>query len=197
MYDAPELFKKEREREMKLLSTQKVFDLVKTGVPKLLAEFLVLNPTAVNARDETGATPLIVAASRNRKEMIKILLDSGADQTICSNQGNNAFLTTVISGGNTEIMQLLYDRYPGNKKELIDYQRPTDGNTALHLSVKGNCPPAVIFLESKNANAEIKNNDLLTPSELDAKLQRHVFEKSHSSLINNSMGFGSLPLSVH
>ena len=60
----------------------------------------------VNATDEKGRSPLILAASRGRLDLCQFLLAKGADPSIRDHEGNDA-LAMAQTKGQTEIAALL------------------------------------------------------------------------------------------
>lgn len=60
----------------------------------------------VNATDEKGRSPLILAASRGRLDLCQFLLEKGADPSIRDHEGNDA-LAMAQTKGQTEIAALL------------------------------------------------------------------------------------------
>lgn len=62
----------------------------------------------LNARDASGATPLILAAARNKVEVIRILLGAGADPTLADSNGMDA-LAHASASGCSEAVALLVE----------------------------------------------------------------------------------------
>lgn len=60
----------------------------------------------INATDEKGRSPLILAASRGRLDLCQLLLEEGADPGIRDNDGNDAFALARLRG-QAEIAALL------------------------------------------------------------------------------------------
>ncbi len=60
----------------------------------------------VNARDDKGRSPLILAASRGHLETCRILLEAGADPRALDNNGNDA-LSMALKLGQSELVMLL------------------------------------------------------------------------------------------
>ena len=60
----------------------------------------------VNARDDRGRTPLILAASRGHIETCRILLDAGADLRALDNDGHDA-LSVALQFGQSDLVMLL------------------------------------------------------------------------------------------
>ena len=52
----------------------------------------------VNARDEKGMTPLMLAAHRNKASICRLLLDAGADRHSLDSLGRNALAIAMASG---------------------------------------------------------------------------------------------------
>lgn len=73
-----------------------------------LAEILLRHGAKINARSKTGKTPLLLAGSRHdaKPEMIRMLLNSGADPNLVDDQKNHLLLSrTIVS--NPELLDLL------------------------------------------------------------------------------------------
>ena len=60
----------------------------------------------INRRNETGLTPLILAAMKNHKELVQLLVDRGADANARNSKGETA-LTLAARDGHPEIAQTL------------------------------------------------------------------------------------------
>lgn len=60
----------------------------------------------LNARDEKGLTPLMLAARRNKASICRLLLDAGADSQSLDPLGRNA-LAIAIASGSTEAVAVL------------------------------------------------------------------------------------------
>lgn len=60
----------------------------------------------LDARDGSGATPLILAAGKRRRGAVRLLLDAGADPTLADERGMDA-LAHAVKGGCLETVALL------------------------------------------------------------------------------------------
>ena len=60
----------------------------------------------LNARDGGGLTPLMLAASKNRASVCSLLVEAGADPSLCDPSGRNA-LALAIAAGAEEAVEIL------------------------------------------------------------------------------------------
>ena len=114
-----------------------------------------------NIRNLDGKTPLYLAAATGKKSALELLLENNGNPNIEDNQGHTP-LTASIKDSN--VVELLLDN-----GAQIDYQVPSDGNTALHLAVDSNQQQTIEVLLSKEANPNIKNDKGETPLHLAVK----------------------------
>lgn len=63
-----------------------------------LAMFLVEQGSPIDARDDTQATPLVLAASAGRQEIVELLLKKGADVNVQTDQGHSALQYAASKG---------------------------------------------------------------------------------------------------
>lgn len=63
----------------------------------------------VNARDEDGQTPLIVAAATNQEDLLGLLVDLGADVNLQNNEGEVA-IVQAIANNHPNISRILFER---------------------------------------------------------------------------------------
>jgi ankyrin repeat protein len=64
----------------------------------------------IDAKKPDGATALIVAAANGKKDVVKALIDKGADVNITDNHGRTPMMIANIQGYLTTA-QLFFDRY--------------------------------------------------------------------------------------
>ncbi|KAM0438673.1 hypothetical protein ACHAPT_001429 [Fusarium lateritium] len=87
-----------------------------------------------NVKDESGNTPLMVAASNSRVEIVKQLLATGVDPNIQNGDGQTALFNAArswFSKGAAEVMRALVE-VPGINADLADKM----GRTALSLAAE-------------------------------------------------------------
>jgi ankyrin repeat protein len=92
-----------------------------TGV---VAEWLRLN-SDVNYRDESGFTPLMLAA-RSTAEITKMILAAGADPNELDEDGYTA-LALAMQAGNTAVVELLRAVTESDLREAAEAGRPVTG----------------------------------------------------------------------
>lgn len=147
------------------------------------SEILSKEVINLDIQNKTGNTLLHTAISWGNKDMLKLLLDNGADSNIQNNDGNtaffyennkeilllflkneadvniannegiNAFQRAVIEG--IEEVVNLYLKY-GNAK--VNAKNPKTGNTALLYAIYHNHSAVMTILTDYNANPIIANN---------------------------------------
>ncbi len=84
-----------------------------------LLKSLIDNGISINKQNAlTGATALIIAASKGYKEAVDHLLAHGADCTLKLKDGNSA-LTLAAQAGHKEIVFTLLDKWPSESKNQI------------------------------------------------------------------------------
>ncbi|USP80657.1 uncharacterized protein yc1106_07931 [Curvularia clavata] len=99
-------------------------------------------PEALEKRSTSGMTPLHIAFALHRVEMVKILLEVGADQTTRNNDGNN-IIHSMLDGYNTT------ESTPGILRELLGlidarllpslfFERTQNAATPLACWIHGN-----------------------------------------------------------
>ena len=73
-----------------------------------IVRFLLDNKADVNATNNYGTTPLIYACRRGHIDIVRILIESGADYIICDKKGKSA-IDHARKKHNTECVDYLND----------------------------------------------------------------------------------------
>lgn len=125
------------------------------------ARKLIERGADVNQTDNRGNSLLIVAAADGHGEMVKLLLDAGADLTAVDSSMQATALHAAAYLGHPQVMQILVD-YGID----LDAQGPYNGYTALHDAVWQNNVEGVRILKIAGANTNIKGDNNKTPLDL-------------------------------
>nr|CAI5865967.1 unnamed protein product [Callosobruchus analis] len=160
-----------------------------------LVTYLIDLGTPINPADDTDSTPLILASSAGRSEIVRMILERCDDVNHKTSQGHSA-LQYAASKGWTEICKYLLDNgadiniadergstplhraaSKGNMTvlslfltdhadELNINIRDFYGNTPLHLACEEDRQEEATLLVEHGADIEIKNRDQQTPLDL-------------------------------
>jgi ankyrin repeat protein len=104
-----------------------------------------------------GRTALIRAAQMDDLEMVKLLVEAGANVDGQDNLGINAFMCACW---NSSVDVVKYLRAAGSWMHLSD----KDGMTALHIaSVRDNTPVMKLLLEWRVFDVDVRSSDGKTP----------------------------------
>ena len=82
-------------------------------------DYLIQSGADIDHRDQNGNTPLIWSALCGPIQVVKSLIDAGADPKIANNAGEYPLGAAVISESDRDIMDALY-------KHTISYEKPAD-----------------------------------------------------------------------
>lgn len=103
-----------------------------------------------NCRNEAGVTGLMIAADRGYDEIIKILLESGADVNAKDHSGITALMTAACSGKESCVKTLLE---AGADVQIL----ANDDSSALMYGVLSGKPGVVKMLLDAGANTNVIN----------------------------------------
>jgi ankyrin repeat protein len=121
---------------------------------------LIQQGVNVNELDANGDAPLVMAAYMGLTEIVRLLLEAGADVTAVDPEMKATALHAAAYAGRTEAAKLLIQY-----KVEIDKQGPYNGYTALHDAIwQGHIETAKVILAA-GANLNLKNHQGQTPLE--------------------------------
>ena len=101
--------------------------------------------------DKSGDTPLIIASRLGKFNIVKLLLDSGANKYVKNNEGYTA-LRTAIADNQYKIVELLLD-----DKNIEEILKTDEGLTPLLLASELGRKQIVELLIKRGANTKAKN----------------------------------------
>ncbi|CAK8693157.1 unnamed protein product [Clavelina lepadiformis] len=115
----------------------------------------------VNEKNQVGLSPLLLAVERNQRDMVDLLLRSGADVATSNQNRENVFHLSIKSA---EMMGLLVNRLSRDQvRELVNAKGGRLGQTPLHLaSDAGNIATILILLNNGASITEQENSGGLT-----------------------------------
>jgi ankyrin repeat protein len=124
----------------------------------------------INHRDELGRTALHYAIEKKNVEIVRCLVEKGADPTIHDHTGYTPFHFAAYFLTDTDVLGLLLET------GIVDINETTskEGLTALHLEIIKYNVPALRFLLSKGANPNVGDENGITPLHLVATLAKDI-----------------------
>ena len=124
----------------------------------------------LDLKDENGNTALHLAANFNSNvEIVRFLLDNGAEKKKIGQFGRNAFLCACAKNTNLEIVKLFYE----DESDLTTTDE--DGDTALHIAAYFNSSVRVVgYLLKIGSDTNKVNNFGNTPYQSASKYNKNI-----------------------
>ncbi|MBI5960936.1 MAG: ankyrin repeat domain-containing protein [Chloroflexi bacterium] len=129
---------------------------------------LIADGVNINEPDASRDIPLIMAAYKGHTEIVRLLLEAGADVTALDPGMKATALHAAAYAGHADPARLLVEFHIN-----IDQQGPYNGYTALHDAVWQNNIAVAEVLINAGANLNIKSNSGETPLEF-ARTKKHT-----------------------
>ena len=120
-------------------TTSALFSATEFGNSAAVAVLLEASGGVVDPRDESGATPLIVAAIQGQVEIIKALLDLGADANAADDQGCTALHLASLGGDKPPGMVTMLVEAGGAHVDAVN----KSGYTPLYEAIKRQAPNTI------------------------------------------------------
>lgn len=121
---------------------------------------LIQNGADVDELDANRDAPLVMAAYKGYNQIVKLLLESGADVRAVDPGMKATALHAAAYAGRTEAAKLLIEHHID-----INKQGPNNGYTALHDAIWQDNVEIVKLLLAANANLNLLSNDGKSPLE--------------------------------
>jgi ankyrin repeat protein len=125
-------------------------DAIRSGNVPILKD-LIASGIDVNERDSDGYTALNIACGCSNEDMVRVLLEQGADPNISNNLNSAPLYDCVCGTININIVRLLLDH-----KANVNAQH-RDNNTALHIAIIDTKLSNIEILLQYGANPNIIN----------------------------------------
>lgn len=132
----------------------------------------------INACNGHGETALHVASTTGRTEMVRLLLDAGANVNVTSAPETRTPLHLACGNDNVEVARLLLNCATCN----VD-ARDRDGNTPLHLTTATGNSRLVGLLVRHGADTDARNQRNLTPLQLLELETPNDFSASYANVL--------------
>jgi len=165
-----------------------LFRLLRQGTSDEVRDYFRKNPNVnANIRNENGQTPLYWACERKNLDIIRAVIERGAD---VNSAEQNAFtplhLATFL--GNVDVMKVLLEN-----GARVDVATNT-GATPLHLAAKNGNIQTVTLLLDQGADANTPDSKGQRPSQCSTKteIQTLLRDKEHPAVIKKQDSFQSL-----
>ena len=128
---------------------------------------LIAQGVDINEKDSSGDAPLVIAAYKGYDEIVRLLLEAGADVTVVDPGMKATALHAAAYAGRTEAARLLIEY-----GVEIDKQGPYNGYTALHDAVwQNNIDTARVIIDG-GADLTVKSHSGQTALEF-ARSKNH------------------------
>lgn len=137
---------------------ESVFDLAARGDTEALEARVAEEPELVNASTDAGRTPLHYAASANRVEVIRMLVEAGARLDAQDETGMTPLHAAAFWGRRDAAGALL-------EAGADLHARDHFGDTPLHAAAIRNRPGLVEYLIQQGADPGLENDEGRTPLE--------------------------------
>ncbi|KAI9207399.1 ankyrin repeat-containing domain protein [Polychytrium aggregatum] len=119
-------------------------EAARSGELKLVSAILERRKDCIDRRDNTASTPLLTAATAGVLEVVKLLVEAGADTTVRDQDQSDLFLCACTSGN------LAVVRYCADKSADL-YRCTVSDRSAVHIAVAANDASIVEFVTEKLA----------------------------------------------
>lgn len=127
-----------------------VFDASRNGDVKTLNMLYIKNPSIINTKNDSGYSPLMLAAYRGKVNAVRFLVDKV--ETVDEDSKYGTPLMAAAVKGYVEIAKILIDNNANvNSKD-------ENGTTALHYAVMFKFYEIASCLLDKNAKSNVKDN---------------------------------------
>lgn len=129
-----------------------IYTAIDSGYVNQVMQLLEQNPGLLNAKNKQAMTPLNLAASRGRVEIVEKLLEMGADASIGDSENSQPIHNAAVSGHNEVIERLLAHGVDINVQD-------DNGMTAMIFSISYARQETFEYLLESGADVQKRNNN--------------------------------------
>ena len=133
-------------------ATEPIFEAAKHGDLQMVKTILAADPSKLNAVDANKYTPLHWASMRAHWDIVRYLIENGADLNVVGGDGGTQ-INWAVHHDNLDIIQLMVE-----KGARLNIQNRW-GMTELHTAVWRGCIQVAEFLLEKGSDPNIKTNE--------------------------------------
>lgn len=137
--------------EKRLLPLNSAFKLAATHGVLASIRLHISRNDSLDARDEAGQTPLMIAAKKNRAEACRLLLDAGADGSLVDLNGCTALDLALAAGAHETLAVFASHVHGGQSPSVAEPVSLRDVSDATLVAVSS--PP------STTTNADLEDSD--------------------------------------
>lgn len=123
-------------------------------IQKLIEHSTLISTNTIDTKNKAGETALYIALKNEYYDMVDLLIEKGADETIKNDKGETLLHIAVEKKSESTIKKLL-----NKNPQLINLTTPS-GNTPLHYAADSEAKNklVILLLQNSKANKTIKNN---------------------------------------
>jgi len=132
---------------------QDIFAASYNGDFETVKRLIAADPKLVNAKNSDGRFPLEMAAQTGRVEIVRLLLEKGAEVNMSRGGGSTALHMAALYGGKTELISLLLEKGANMNA------RTANGETPLNLAVIGKQKAIAELLLDRGAEINLENQN--------------------------------------
>lgn len=150
-----------------------------------LMDYFLSKGVNVNQADDKGRTALTNALTRNSLEVVKHLIEKGADVNIKDAKGNNLAYHLIRSyrSNRFDEFQQKANLLSAHGLSIVEYQQ--DGNSLYHLALETNDVKLLQWVQKQNVDINVKNQNGLTP------LHQAVMTAKDDSILKYLLSIGA------
>ncbi|MCA1059057.1 ankyrin repeat domain-containing protein [Rossellomorea aquimaris] len=165
------------------ITVQEFFEAIEAGNKTRVEQTLRNDTNLCNANNDQGLTALGVAAHFDRFEIVKLLLNFGADINSVSNSNvsyipsNTALHAGIAGKASKELVEFLLDQ--GANVNQLD----SSGHTPLHIAAFDGSAEIVSLLLAYGDGQEMQSGKAQSPIEIAIERDNKEFLNAHEAFV--------------